>query len=415
LIQRKRLPVLVLAYLVLASCSARAGTVTPALPSGGPTSPASASPATPVPSSTAAASPTATETSFPPALPVVPSPTLTWINFPDTKNGWGIAVNGNGYVLRTVNGGSTWLNATPPGTGSIGLSASLTVLNTNHLWVLVPTTDFFSGTLYRTGDGGMTWNSNPVPFGRAYLQFLDPNTGRALADRGAATGSEAVELYQTSDGGSSWISVFHDDPGQPGASDSLPVAGIKNGMTFSNTQTGWVTGSIPSDGEVYLYITRDGGISWSQQNLSLPPGYAIYQYLPQAPDFFGEDGILPVTIYQSGSTGMTFYTSQDGGLTWTGNPANAKRVIQPCLPAIADTFHIWCWDGGQTLYYTVNGAQIWDDMKSTPDLSGRLSQMEFVIGPLGFSTGWALTQVDENGHSQLYRTTNGFNWKPLIP
>ena len=55
------------------------------------------------------------------------------------------------------------------------------------------------------------------------MQFLDADTGRALAGRGAGAGSEAVELFQTSDGGASWTSVFHDDPGQAGSSDSLPL------------------------------------------------------------------------------------------------------------------------------------------------------------------------------------------------
>jgi photosystem II stability/assembly factor-like uncharacterized protein len=189
------------------------------------------------------------------------------------------------------------------------------------------------------------------------------------------------------------------------------MAGIKNGMTFSTARTGWVTGSIPSDGEVYLYITQDGGVSWSQQSLSLPAGYAAYQYLPQAPVFFGKDGILPLTIYQSGSTAMTFYTSQDGGLTWTGNPADARRVIQPGLPAIADALHIWCWDGGASLYTSRNGGQSWQDTQASLDLSGNLSVFEVVPG----ITAWALTRLDDAGHSQLYRSSNGVNWTPLIP
>jgi hypothetical protein len=36
--------------------------------------------------------------------------------------------------------------------------------------------------------------------------------------------------------------------------------------------------------------------------------------------------------------------------------------------------------------------------------------LEFVPG----FTGWALTQLDNAGHSQLYRTTDGMNWTPLI-
>ena len=108
---------------------------------------------------------------------------------------------------------------------------------------------------------------------------------------------------------------------------------------------------------------------------------------------------------------MTFYTSQDGGLTWTGNPADARRVIQPGLPAIADALHIWCWDGGASLYTSRNGGQSWQDTQASLDLSGNLSVFEGVPG----ITAWALTRLDDAGHSQLYRSSNGVNWTPLIP
>ena len=415
--QRKLLPGLILALAVLAACSGQTGSPPPALPAG--ILPARASPATPVPASPAAPFPTASETPNPPALPVLASPELARIDFQDANNGWGIAVNDNGCVVRSVDGGSIWLNATPPGTGAIGLSATLTVLDTLHAWLLLPGPDFFSGTLYRTGDGGITWSSSPAPFGGALMQFQDGSTGRALADRGARAGSEAVELFQTSDGGATWASVFHDDPGLPGSSDSLPLRGIKNGMTFLDANTGWVTGFIQADGpaagEVYLYITHDGGASWSQQNLPRPAGFEKSQYLPQAPVFFGQDGFLPLTIYQPDRTNLTFYTTQDGGSSWNGDPANASHVIHPGLPAIADVMHIWSWDGGASLYHTSDGAQTWAAVTVALDLSGNLSQLEFVPAGAGRFTGWALTRLDEGGHSQLYRSTDGTNWKPLIP
>jgi photosystem II stability/assembly factor-like uncharacterized protein len=408
MIRRKLLPVVVLILTLLAACSTQAGNLTPFLPSA--TLPVSTDTAAPVAIRTVTPIPTASELPVPPALPVVNAPAVARIDFLDAKNGWGIAVNAKGYVLRTVDGGSTWLNATPPGTGSIGLSAVLAGLDSNHVWVLVPGTDFFSGTLYQTGNGGTSWSSNTVPFGGAYLQFMDRSRGFALAERGAGAGSDAVELFQTSDGGVTWISIFHNDPGLAGSSDSLPLAGIKNGMTFSDALTGWVTGSIPVDGEIFLYITHNGGVSWSQQSLPLPPGYQAYQYLPQAPVFFGKDGYLPLTVYQSGTTDITFYTSHDGGLSWAGDPANANKVIKPGLPAFADALQLWCWDGGTRLYTSTDGAQTWQATQASLDLSGSLSRLEFVPG----FTGWALTRLDDAGHSQLYRTTDGTNWTPLI-
>jgi photosystem II stability/assembly factor-like uncharacterized protein len=342
---------------------------------------------------------------------VVSSPALVRIDFQDANNGWGMAANANGYVLRTVDGGRTWLDASPPGVGGLGLSANLAVLNTQTAWALVPGTDFFSGTLFRTGDGGITWSSNTVPFGGAFIQFQDGSHGRALADRGALAGSEAVELFQTSDGGATWNSVFHNEPGQPSSSNSLPLAGIKNGMTFVDANTGWVTGSIPVDGEIYLYITRDGGVSWSQQSLPLPAGYDAYQSLPQAPVFFGKDGFLPLTIYRRDGTEQTFYRTHDGGLSWSGDPANPELVIKTGQPAFADALHIWCWDGSSSLYSSSDDAQTWSVTKPGLDLEGNLSRLEFVPG----FTGWALTRLDDAGHSQLYRTKDGLNWTPLIP
>jgi photosystem II stability/assembly factor-like uncharacterized protein len=307
------------------------------------------------------------------------------------------------------------LDATPPGIATIGFSTGFFVLNSAAVWVLAPSTDFFSGTLYRTSDGGITWNSNPVPFGSGFLQFLDLSTGRLLADRGAGAGSQAVELFQTSDGGITWVSVFHNDPSQPGVSDSLPLGRIKNGMTFLDAEDGWVTGSIPADGVVYLYVTRDGGVSWSRQSVPLPTGYANYQYLAQAPVFFGKAGFLPVVIYMPDSTGLTFFSTYNNGLSWSGDPADARKLIQPGLFTFAGALHGWSWDGGTHLYFSDDGAQTWQDILPTLDLKGRLAQLEFVPAAAGGFTRWALTRAVETADSQLYRTSDGENWNLLIP
>jgi photosystem II stability/assembly factor-like uncharacterized protein len=141
----------------------------------------------------------------------------------------------------------------------------------------------------------------------------------------------------------------------------------------------------------------------------------VYRYLPQTPVFFVKDGLLPLLIYKPEMTEFTVYTSHDGGLSWNGNPSDLRKVIKPGLPAFADSLNGWSWDGGATLNLTSDGDQSWQGLPATPDLSGRLAQMEFLPAPSGHFTGWALTRMDEAGHSQLYRTSDGSAWTPIIP
>jgi photosystem II stability/assembly factor-like uncharacterized protein len=351
-----------------------------------------------------------------PDLPIVPLPVLVRIDFKDTAHGWGIASNGSGYILRTVDGGATWLNATPLGVTGIGRSTGFFALNVNTVWIQIPNIDFFTGTLYHTTDGGVSWTSTPVPFGEADIQFLDASTGRLLANRGAGAGSNAVELYQTTDGGSTWVSVFHNDPIQPGSSDALPLSGIKNGMIFLDANTGWVSGSRPVAGVVYLYITQDGGVSWGQQTIPLPQKINTNQFLVQAPAFIGQDGYLPILVYYPDTVVQTFFISHDGGTTWSGDPTDMHKIIlNPCVYSFADALNGFCWNGGTDLYYTRDGSSSWANLKPDVNLSGQLTQLEFIPGTAGKFTGWALTNVDDTGHSQLFQTTDsGSNWIPLI-
>jgi photosystem II stability/assembly factor-like uncharacterized protein len=354
--------------------------------------------------------------STPPSVPVESSPNLIHIDFQDAANGWGVSTTGSGSIVRTVDAGITWQNVTPLDLNGIGYSTSLFGLNANKAWVLVPNVDFFKGRLYQTMDGGLTWSFFEAPFGGGSIQFLDANIGRVLADRGAGAGSQSVEMFQTSDGGATWMSVFNNDPTRPDSSNSLPLSGIKNGMTFLDSNTGWVTGTRPVDGEVYVFVTQDGGIDWLMQNISLPADYESYQYMAQAPVFFGNDGFLPLIIFLSNTSVMTFFTTHDGGKTWSGDPSNSSQIVVPCHYAFADALHGWCWDGGTTLYLTSDGSQTWNSTPASLDLSGHLAQIEFVPGTTDGFTGWVLSSGDNGGPTMLYKTIdNGTSWTPLIP
>jgi photosystem II stability/assembly factor-like uncharacterized protein len=351
---------------------------------------------------------------LPPDLSVIVSPSLVYIDFQDTQNGWAIGTSEGGYILRTQDSGNTWLKVTPPGMAEVSYSTRLFVLDVNTAWALIPGDDFYTGSLYRTLDGGASWTSNTVPFSGGDLQFLDTSTGRILADRGAGAGSNAVELYQTSDGGVTWTSVFHNDPSQSGSSDSLPLGGIKSGMTFIDADTGWVTGSRPMEGDIYLYVTHDGGRSWVFQAISIPADLANCQFNTYPPIFFGEDGFLPIYInFYSGPVEQVFYITHDGGASWAADPTSASQVVVPAGQYVfADALHGFSWNGGPDIIFTTDGAQTWSGGSTDLDLSDSLWMIDFIDG----SMGWALTGPGDSGMAALYQTLDGgHTWTQLIP
>jgi photosystem II stability/assembly factor-like uncharacterized protein len=399
---KRSLPV-ILTCLLLAACN---------LPSGSSLPPATSLPDPATPTIEALlATPTAAGPLPVPERPTLSAPALLQIAFQDEYNGWGLAQDA---ILRTVDGGRTWFDLTPPEAIAIGYTSTLAVADALHAWLLVPNEDYLTGMLFRTTDGGLRWDAVPVPFGSGSLQFLDDTTGRMLADRGAAAGSQAVELFQSSDGGLSWVSVYHNDPARAGTGNSLPLGGTKTGMTFRDAATGWVTGSRPMDGDVYLFLTRDGGSSWSQQSLPLPAGYETSQFVTSPPIFFHLAGILPVRIYPPDRpVELTFFWTTDGGETWNGDPRQAAAAIDSsALYSFVDAVRGFAWDGGARLFVSQDGALTWEPDPTSLDLYGRLVQVQFVPP----ATGWALTLVDETGHSALYQTTDGgLHWTALFP
>jgi photosystem II stability/assembly factor-like uncharacterized protein len=363
---------------------------------------------TPVPPTATAIPPTATaipqtETATPRTLQVVAAPVIISLDMLDEQNGW---ATGATYLLRTTDGGATWLNATPPGITSVGYLTSF-IMDAATAWFVLPAPDFVTGTLYHTTDGGLNWTARQVPFSGGSLQFLNAQAGWMLAALGAGAGSEAVAVFQTNDAGVTWNRVFINDPTVTGSSDSLPLSGQKSGMTFLDARHGWVTGSVPVDGFVYLYATQDNGVTWASQTVSLPSGFESAMTTADAPHFFSaNEGIFHVYLYADVS-GSVFYRTTDGGATWT--PTFALNSTGRY--AIADLQNAWIWDGGPAMYVSHDSGVTWSQVDTNLNVTDMLATFDFVNS----ATGWALT-ADANSHYTLYKTTDGgATWKVLIP
>ncbi len=373
-----------------------------------PPAPPTATPLPPTPTAspdgaTEAPTPTVTPVAVAEGLDTVSPFNLLDIHFVDADNGWALD---EAYLLRTEDGGLTWLDASP-GDLAPGPDATAFFLDAERAWLLIANEGGTSGSLYRTEDGGLTWQVFTAPLAYGWLQFLDAQTGFALTDLGVGTGSMAIALYKTTDGGETWTQVYTNDPNLPDAREDVPLSGIKEGFFFRSPEVGWITGTTYATGRSYVYKTEDGGLTWSEQPLSLPAGFAEAFVLTDPPVFFSQyNGLMSVTLSSDVAAQVIFYTL-DGGQTWqAGFPLNfsAQAVFIPPL-------NVYLWDGGETMYVSLDGGNTWTTRTTSLNYPGDLLAVSFA----DLRHGWVVI-LNDDGEPELYRSLDGGEtWERLWP
>jgi photosystem II stability/assembly factor-like uncharacterized protein len=314
----------------------------------------------------------------------------------DASSGWAI---GNSYVLRTTNGGATWYNMTATGVSGNITGAYFPGATTG--WIITNFAESNAGSLYYTTNGGSTWTHYNVPFNSGDMQFVDGAHGFVMQILDSAMNKQSVALYQTSDGGATWVRNYINDPTVSGAGNSLPLGGHKNGMSFRNTSTGWIGGDIPTNGLIYLYKTANSGMTWSLQSLAVPAGYGSAFMTTTAPTFFGaNDGVLPVWMtIGTGIRDLFLYVTHDGGTSWSLSPAFAPSSYNVDLVSVRDTFS---WDAAGLFHVTNDSAASWRQVTPNINFDDGIRALDFVSP----TTGWVL-DTDSTGNTALYRTTDG--------
>ena len=349
----------------------------------------------PVPPTPSALPPTATPVRI--NAPVVTSPALTTIHMLDANNGWGIS---DTAVLRTSDGGSTWYDLSPAKAGQLGYGVASMFLDQQHAWVLAPDpNDMLKGTLYITSDGGASWQSIAVPFGGGDMRFLDAKNGWMMAGLGAGAGSMGVAVFQTDDGGATWKQAYTNDPNQPDSASSLPLGGLKDGISPADMMNAWVGGVTYTPGVIYLYKTGDGGISWQQATVKPPDGYDQAELETRGPIFAApEMAYLPVNVSSQNGVMLAVYVSRDGGKSWLVTPTLIPQGGATDFVSAKDGF-VW---NGADFYVTHDGAQTWSTVVPDVAFGSNFGGMDFVDP----RTGFVLTS-DASGARGLYKTTDG--------
>ena len=113
-----------------------------------------------------------------------------------------------------------------------------------------------NGTVLRTEDGGVVWQTCTVPSGAERLDFRGIQAFDASTAIVMSSGKgDLSRLYKTTDGCHSWKLIFK-NPDEDGFWDA---------MVFDQNKRGWLLGD-PVRGSFVLFATEDDGRTWTRQH-----------------------------------------------------------------------------------------------------------------------------------------------------
>ena len=166
------------------------------------------------------------------------------------------------------------------------------------------TTEGGPGSVWRTTDGGETWEDVSPP-DSAGLMFRDVEARSADSALVLAIGpGEASRIYRTTDGGQTWAETFRntDEAAFYNCLDFFP--GGKRGLAVSD----------PVDGKFRILSTDDGGRSWE-----VLPDVGMPDSTGEA-NFAASGDCLVIegrhAWFGSGGTSSRIFHSTDRGRTW---------------------------------------------------------------------------------------------------
>jgi photosystem II stability/assembly factor-like uncharacterized protein len=170
-----------------------------------------------------------------------------------------------------------------------------------------------------------------------------------------------------------------------------------------------------------LYRTTDSGRSWERVALPVPPRYAGRRMTVDPPAFFGErDGVASARVLdpKTKAQHVVVYVTRDGGATWSARPAPAAADLRGYTfgfsgntPFSAASAEEWKLMVGRSLYITHDAGLRWSVVRA------RYAPMPPAVWDVQFmsaSAGWAIFGVS-NGAALVQTTNGGRDWTPVHP
>ncbi len=368
----------------------------------------------------------------------------------DAVSGWGYGAH---RVVRTGDGGRTFIDVTPPAVGADRVIRSHDFLDASRAWVLVGPAAFHAPeTLEATVDGGVTWTQFETPASQSggVVEFADSAHGWLIGGNwlpdcstsGVACGpptARQTTLERTTDGGATWSLVYQTL--QHVTSDPLVTVQLSGGMQmslqapsdcgwqglpdFQSGEVGFVGLSCPGAVQPPMAATADGGRTWRRIVLPDPPGApgnVIFTSVGRVHFSSAREGLAVVSqcIGEVGActpTGAMVKTS-DGGLSWS---AGAEVHSLGLDMESVDASHAWLLDGWLTdpavpsLLSTADSGATWDTYPLPPflTLTGAGSRSFQLVTP---TLGFAEISKSTEPQPRFYRTEDGgLTFTPFSP
>jgi photosystem II stability/assembly factor-like uncharacterized protein len=287
----------------------------------------------------------------------------TAVAFADASVGW--SAGDRGTILRTGDGGASW-----------DWGSNIPRETIEDVYFVSADRGWFVGGpgIYRTTDGGATWEQQRPPHGGgAFLSavwFTNSMTGFAV---GGGGGMEPVS--RTTDGGITWTGM-------------TPTNEAVREIFFLDETRGWFAGTNN------IYGTTDGGATWT----SLPTGIAAF--LDWRTVHFADASHGWVAGYE----GRLLRTT-DGGATWTPLMSATATKSWNDLRFTSTTAGWLVGNDGnaRVVLHTADGGDSWEERQR------RTGGTYNAIGMAG--TGMWVAGYDGNGFADIiYSSDGGTTW-----
>lgn len=182
-----------------------------------------------------------------------------------------------------------------------------------------------------SNDKGKTWKQSIVPGTNPGVRFrkigfTSQKNGYLIITCDRTMSFEAHSVFKTADGGKTW-------------KEAATVHGVNSLVTdagFINDQLGFISfgskNEMDKQSQPFLFRTDDGGKTWSEVVVPIPPEYQGIFTVAEIPVFDGSQGTLlvnqgPTGDFQGGKV-LARFISIDKGVTWHfANLADPDQVL----------------------------------------------------------------------------------------